>query len=348
MSPAGRRPAHAAAMRAGREHRFSGLRRRLVIAAAVALGLGVPPAVLAQVQRVPFSGGADGSLLQVFASGLATLLSRSLESVEVYHAASAGSTENLARVGSAGTDFGIVFAGDLYRHIRQRDEAGDTADHDVRVVSGLFGVAAHLLVRADSDISTVEQLAGRELAVGPVGSAAAASAQQVLHRLGLWDRITAHFTSTSQGASWLADGRVDALWVLDSVPNTVVVHAAASQRVRLLPLWDAAQTSPLLHDHPYYVRMMIRAGTYPHVDEDVATIRDTALWVAGRHVADDLVHQALDAVYSESGLRAMQVIDHAAASMSADEALAGVVMPLHEGARRYWRERGLALPDTLR
>jgi TRAP transporter TAXI family solute receptor len=344
MTAAGRRPAPAAAMRAAREHRFSSVRRRLVIAAAAVLGLGVPPAVLAQVQRVTFSGGADGSLLQVFASGLATLLSRSLESVEVYHAASAGSTENLARVGSAGADFGIVFAGDLYHHIRQHDTAGD----DVRVVSGLFGVAAHLLVRADSDIATVGQLAGRELAVGPAGSATAASARQVLDSLGLWDRITPHFTSTSQGASWLVDGRVDALWVLDSVPNTAVIHAAASQRVRLLPLWEAAQASPLLHDHPFYVRTMIGAGTYPDVDEDVATIRDTALWVAGRHVADDLVQQALEAVYSESGLQAMQLIDHAAASMSADEALAGVVMPIHEGARRYWRERGLALPDTLR
>jgi TRAP-type uncharacterized transport system substrate-binding protein len=96
------------------------------------------------------------------------------------------------------------------------------------------------------------------------------------------------------------------------------------------------------------VRTSIGAGTYPDVEREVATIRDTALWVAGRHVADDLVYQALDAVYSESGLQAMRLIDHAAASMSADQALAGVVMPIHEGARRYWRERGLALPDALR
>jgi TRAP transporter TAXI family solute receptor len=348
MSPAGRRPTHTAAMREGRARRFSSVRRRFVIATAALLGLGVPQAVFAQVQRVPFSGGTDGSLLQIFASGLATLLSRSLESVEVYHAASAGSTENLARVGSAGADFGIVFAGDLYRHIRQRDEAGDTTDPDVRVVSGLFGVAAHLVVRAESAISTVDQLAGRELAVGPAGSAAAASAQHVLDSLGLWERITPHFASTSQGASWLTDGRVDALWVLDSVPSTAVIHAAASRRVRLLPLWEAAQASPLLNDHPYYVRTSIGAGTYPDVEREVATIRDTALWVAGRHVADDLVYQALDAVYSEPGLQAMRLIDHAAASMSADEALAGVVMPIHEGARRYWRERGLALPDALR
>jgi TRAP transporter TAXI family solute receptor len=134
-------------------------------------------------------------------------------------------------------------------------------------------------------------LVDKRVAVGPAGSGAAASAQRFFESLGLWDKIRPQFIGYNQGASALGDRQIDALWVFAGFPNASVIQAATSNKVRLLQVYEAAQKGTLPQDHPYYVKVTIPAGTYSGVDYDVETISDGALWVAGRHVPEDLMYR---------------------------------------------------------
>jgi uncharacterized protein len=81
----------------------------LAAAALTAVVLIGTPVAQGSVQRLAFSGGPDGGTFQFFSNGIATLLSRNIEGVDVSNMASAGSVENLRRVNSKDADFGIVY-----------------------------------------------------------------------------------------------------------------------------------------------------------------------------------------------------------------------------------------------
>ncbi|EGV17409.1 TAXI family TRAP transporter solute-binding subunit [Thiocapsa marina] len=318
----------------------------LAVAALTAVVIATAPIAQAAVERLAFSGGPDGGTFQFFSNGIATLLSRNIEGVDVSNMASAGSVENLRRVNSRDADFGIVYSGDLYLGMKG-ELTNDTSKYrNVRAVSFLYGAPAHLIVLEDSGITDVAQLEGKQVAVGPAGSGAAASAQRFFESLGLWDKIRPQFIGYNQGASALGDRQIDALWVFAGFPNASVIQAATSNKIRLLQVWEAAQKGSLPQDHPYYVKVTIPAGTYSGVDYDVATISDGALWVAGRHVSDELMYEALGEVYSEDGLAFMHSVSKAATAMTLESGLEGVATPVHPGAQKFWIEHGKTLTDA--
>lgn len=320
--------------------------RHFVMMTLIVLGLGATSVSVAQVQRLSFSGGPDNSTLQFFAEGLSTLLSRSIEDVEVSYIASAGAIENLDRVGNGSADFSIVHSGDLYRSMYLHAQGAASPHRNVQPLSFLFGLQAHLIVLKESDISAAEQLAGRQVAVGSAGSGGAAAAQHFFESLGVWNRMSPQFLTPEQGVTALIEGSVDALWVFTAVPSTSVMHATSDNNVRMLNVDAATQSGTLTLDHPYYTPVTIPADTYPGINQDVLTIQESALWVAGSQVSEERTYQAINEVYSDAGLSFMHTITSAAGAMSIDNALNGVFTPLHAGARMYWSEKGLGLTDA--
>jgi TRAP transporter TAXI family solute receptor len=293
--------------------------------------------VQAQVHRVPLSGGADASTLQQFGDGLSSLLSRSLEGVQVPYTASAGSQENLRRLaGDQPPGFAIVYAGDLFRTETAGSEDGTLPG--ALVVSHLFSVTAHLLTLRDSPLRRTTDLTGRRVAIGPAGSATANAARHYFEANDLWGRFEAVFMPPSQGVAALVEGRVDALWLFEEMPSMTVIQLAGEAPVRALPLTEATGIAALSAAHPYYTVTTMPGDIYPGIGESVPTLRESALWVASAEVPDDIVNQALHALYSESGLAFMSTVSETARELNRDDGLLGVVTPLHPGAESFWRE----------
>lgn len=316
------------------------------VAAFTAATLTASPVAEAQTQRLAFSGGPDGGTFQFFSNGVATLLSRNFDGVEVSNMASAGSVENLRRVNSRDADFGIVYSGDLFLGMNGKLTNDTNQYRNVHAVSYLYGAPAHLLVREDSGITDVAQLAGKQVAVGPAGSGAAASAQRFFEGLGMWDKISPQFIGYSQGASAIGDRQIDALWVFAGFPNASVIQATSSNKMRLLQVFEASKKGTLGTDHPYYSPVTIPAGTYPGIDYDVVTIQDSALWVAGRHVKEDDMYKFVANIYSDDGLKFMHSVAKAATAMTIESGLDGIVTPVHKGAQKFWTEKGKTLTDV--
>lgn len=311
-----------------------------VVAATLLL---VPGVALAQKVRLAFSGGPDGGTFQYFSNAISSRLSGNLENVEVSNMASAGSLENLRRVDSGSVDFGIVYAGDLYLGANGKLTNDDKSYVNTQSMAYLYGAPAHLVVLEASGIDTVAALDGKRVAVGPAGSGAAASAQRYFTALGLWDKMKIEYVGYTEGASALGDRKIDAVWIFAGFPNASVIQAAASNKIRLLSLVDAAKQSPFFSEHPYYAEVTIPAGTYSGVDYDVFSVQDSAIWVAGKHVAPDVVYGALGDIFSDEGLAFMVGVTKAASAMSVKDGNYGIATPLHAGAARFWTEKGLDL-----
>jgi TRAP transporter TAXI family solute receptor len=210
----------------------------------------------------------------------------------------------------------------------------------------LYGAPAHLVVKAKSGINTVADLEGKRVAVGGAGSGAAGAAERYFTSVGLWDKMKVEFIGYSKAASALGDNLIDAFWVFAGFPNSSVIQAAASNKVKLLNLVEAGEEAGFFDDYPFYTLLTIPANTYSGVDYDVASFQDSALWVAGAHVSPDIVSDSLAEIFSRDGLAYMVKVKSTAKAMSVENGLQGIVTPIHEGAEAFWKGRGLTVTEA--
>ncbi len=302
----------------------------------------------AEKTRLSFSGGPDGGTFQYFSNGIATRVSKDRESLEISNMASAGSIENIRRVNAGESDFGVAYSGDTFL-ARSGKLPKDTRKYEnVQAVAYLYGAPAHLIVLEGSGIDTVTDLVGKRIAVGGAGSGAAASAQRYFTALGLWDKMEVEFIGYSRAASALGDKLIDAMWVFSGFPNSSVIQAAATGKIKILSTYDSGKKTSLFKKYPFYTPVTIPAGTYIGVDYDVKTFQDSALWIVGKHVDPDIVYPCVKDIFSAEGLSYLVKVKSTARAMSIEGALTGVVIPVHEGAERFWKENGLVLtPEQL-
>jgi len=326
---------------------MDGTKRIVALAGCLAtILLALPATGLAAKTHLAFSGGPEGGTFQYFSNGIATRLSKDIPNLEVSNKASAGSVENIRRVNSGEADFGIAYSGDTYLARNGRLAKDDHEYENVLAVAYLYGAPAHLIVLEGSGIDKVADLAGKRVAVGGAGSGAAASAYRYFDALGLWDKMKVEFIGYSKAASALSDGLIDAMWVFAGFPNSSITQAAAGNKIRILSTWEAGEKGGVFEQYPFYAPVSIPAGTYRGVDYEVKTFQDSALWIAGKHVPADIVYQSVSDIFTPEGLAYMIKVKSTAKAMSVKDALTGIVTPVHGGAVKFWREKGLSISEA--
>ena len=115
--------------------------------------------------------------------------------------------------------------------LRQSGEIGPLDDKIVYLAK-LFNAEMHVLVRADSGIAGLNQLAGRTVALGETGGGTQLIAHDVLDRLGITVREVA--MATPDAIAHVAAGDIDAAVVIGGRPMPALAHVPAG--LRLLPV----------------------------------------------------------------------------------------------------------------
>lgn len=312
-------------------------------ALAAAILLLIPAVGVAATVRLACCGGPEGGTFQYFSNGISTYLSKNLTNVEVSNVASAGSVENLRRVNTGDADFGISYSGDIFLARNGQLPQDPKKYKNVLVMGYLYGAPGQLVVLAGSGINKVEDLAGKKVAVGGAGSGAAASAQRYFTKLGLWNKIQPQFIGYSEAVTAMEEKLIDAVWVFAGFPNASVIQAAASNKIKILDTVEAGRKAGFFKEFPFYAEVTIPAGTYSGVATPVKTFQDSTLWIVGKHVKPEIAYDSLKAVYSPAGLDYMKKVSKAAEEMSVAGGLKGVATPLHPGAEKFWKERGLVI-----
>jgi TRAP transporter TAXI family solute receptor len=206
----------------------------------------------------------------------------------------------------------------------------------LRAVAALFPEPVHVVIRSDEadSISSVSGLRGKRIAVGSRGSGTRQTAMQVLraHDLDHGDYVIVDARSPEEALQLLADGQIDAVVEVVSAPWRQLATAAAQVPMTLLPLEADAMTR-VSESVPGLVPLAIPDRTYGLQQGAVDTLAATALLVASDSVPDASVKQVLDFLFT-SGLGAGR--GASASRLSRERALAGVTIPLHDGAADYF------------
>ena len=215
-------------------------------------------------------------------------------------------------------------------------QANTLVGSDIRLVTSLYPDAFQLLVRTDSNIRSVADLRGKTIALPPRDSGQYRSFLFLTRHYGLSLRDMRLVSMSSRAAIWaITHGAVDAMFRVRAPGNQEIREAIQSGQVRLLPIPHARA---LKLAQPVLEPGVIPAGSYrgapPVPAQDLPVPMVPRLLVTSAAVPPEIIERVTALIYDHRlELSEMTPLG----GFLADPAELGrIVLPLHEGARRYY------------
>ncbi len=311
------------------------------VCALLVMPLAFPTGSFAK-KRYVFGGGPAGGTFQVVANAIQVYKPvKAIEEFSVKAQSSAGSVENLRKTNSGKHDFSVVYSGHVYLGRNGRMKNDTRKYENVLAVAYLYGAPAQLVVKKGSGIKSVKDLVGKKVGVGNAGSGAFANCELFFTHMGVWDKIERNAMGYNDAAAAFGNNQLDAFWLFTAFPSGAVVMAAQTNDIDLVDLGADAEATGFYEKFPYFTKLTIPAGTYKGVDKETPSFQDSALWVANADVPDEVVYELLSLIYTDEGLAHMREQKKTFKAMSVESGINGIVTPLHPGAIKFWKEKGV-------
>lgn len=253
-----------------------------------------------------------------------------------------GSTYNLKSIAKGRLDLAIAQSDSIYYAKKGKNEfVGYGKNDNLRSIFSLHTEAFTVLVRSDSDINSIRNLKGKNIGIGDDGSGMKNTAWQVIKAEG-WNKDSFADiieAKPSELGKELCSGNVDAILFTTGHPN------ASTQKInnlcpnRMISV-EGKEIDKLLADNPYYDKFIIPAGLYKGSKEAVNTFGLKATLVTSEDISDEYVYQIVKAVFDN--LDDFKTLHPVFATLDKNQMVSqGLVVPLHNGAIKYYKEVGL-------
>lgn len=292
--------------------------------------------------RIVISGGPAGGTFQIVANAIQVYGPiKDLEEYRIQAQSSGGSVENLRKINSGKSHLGVVYSGHVWLGANGQMKNDKNTYNDVLAVCYLYGAPAQLIVKKKSGIKNVKDLTGKKVGVGNAGSGAFANCELFFSHVEIWDKIERNAMGYNDAAAAFGNNQLDAFWLFTAYPSGAVIMAAQTNDIDLIDLNSEAEKSGFYKKYPYFAKLVIPAKTYKGVDLDKPSFQDSTLLVANVNTPENLVYTLLSLLYTKEGLAHMVSQKETFKEMSLQSGIKGIVTPLHPGAERFWKEKGI-------
>ncbi len=158
---------------------------------------------------------------------------------------------------------------------------------------------------------------------------------------GLWDGLEVSEKDPSEAMEDLVKEDIDAEFFMVGHPNIAVREISVSVPARLIPIEDA-RLSALIERYPFLSHESIPVIFYPKLvnaaEGDVPTVAARAVLITRADQSEDVVHALTAAVMAD--FEYFRQLHPSLNEISPQTASRKVVVPLHTGSDRAFREAG--------
>lgn len=207
---------------------------------------------------------------------------------------------------------------------------------NIAQVASLYPNFVQIITSKRSGIKTITDLKGKRVAVGDQNSGVERNARALLNAFGItYDDIKVDYLSYAAAADALQNGRIDAAFLTSGLPNASVLQLEKTFDLALVAI-PKEQADMISKEQSYFFPASIPALTYSN-EEDVPSIAiRNALVVAADLTPEDVY--VLTKTFFDN-LDKLQFAHQAAKGIIPQESAQGLVIPMHEGAKRYYDEQ---------
>jgi TRAP transporter TAXI family solute receptor len=313
------------------------MKTRMMAAALAATALLSAPAAHAQQFINVLTGGTSG-VYYPLGVAIGKIYSDKIPNVKTQVQATKASVENLILLQQGRGEIAFSLGDSLKAAWDGDEEAGFKAKLDkLRVIGAIYPNYIQIVATAESGIKTLADLKGKSLSVGAPKSGTELNSRAILAAAGL---------------SYKDLGKIEYLPFAESVDlmkNRQLAATLQSAGLGVASLKDLSTSTDITvvsvpketvdKIGPPFVSVVIPAKTYTGQDKDVPTAAVVNYLVTSSAVSDDLAYQMTKLVYES--LPELANYHAAGKEIKLETAAAGSPVPLHPGAIRFYKEKGL-------
>lgn len=225
-----------------------------------------------------------------------------------------------------------------YKGIAQFKEAG--ADKDLRSLFSLHAEPVTIVVGKQIQADSLRDLKGKRFNIGNPGSGQRMASAELMSALGMKNSdfsLVSELKADEHGPA-LCDGKIDGFLYTVGHPSANIQDPTTACGAKLLSV-QGPEVDKLVQANSYYAKATIPGGTYPNNPQDVNTYGVLATFVASAKTPDDTVYTVVKQIFEN--FDSFKKLHPAFASLKPEDMVQkGLSAPLHEGALKYYREKG--------
>lgn len=222
------------------------------------------------------------------------------------------------------------------------------AIEDLRALFTLHEEPLTVVARADAGIESIRDLEGKRVNLGLPGTAPREAFEELMGALGTdASTFTVSEIPGHDQPGQLCDNAFDVAIYLDGTPIKAVTNTAYACDVVLVAI-EGVEVDKLVEEKAYLAKMTIPAETYVNVSMAAETIGVIATMISSTAVDEATVYEFVKSVFGNfdsfkeqldvGGGRSDEAWGRLQKEIMVKE---GLVIPLHAGAEKYFKEQGL-------
>jgi len=315
-------------------------------ALAATFTLAVALAGTAMAQQRMFFGiatGGTGGTYYPLGGMLAQLISNKAtvdgKKISATAEAAGASVSNAKLLGNKDIESAFVAADILDAAYNGNGQFDKAPLKNLRALGALYPETVQLITRADSGINSVADLKGKSISSGSPGSGQYQLLTDLLRVYGMTRAdIKEDLSSFTQAVDKIKDGNLAATLITAGVPTAAVTDFAQSHALKVVPL-SGPEIVTLQKQQPFYANVALPANTYKGQTEAVPTLAVMAVWATHAAVPDNVAYEVTKALYENVAI--MGQVHVQGKNISLATATAVGTAPMHPGAARYFKEKGI-------
>lgn len=254
------------------------------------------------------------------------------------------SAHNVNAIQAGQMEAGLSGAATLHFAYHGKSKFEGNAKPDLRIIANLYPEDLHLVLPKGGKLDGLADLKDKRVGIAQAGSGTQIAVELIIGDHGVnRDNIDEAELNNSQSAERIADGQLDAYFYAAGTPVAAMIQLDNTKGMELYSFTDE-EVVQANKSVPYYIPSSIPAGTYPGVAYDVNTVAVSGIFVTNASQDEELIYQVTKALWSST---ARKLLDngHAKGKVitleTALDGVAGIDVPLHPGAERFYKEQGL-------
>jgi TRAP transporter TAXI family solute receptor len=312
----------------------------IVLAVVLAGGLRAGPARQGTTY-LKFPTAATTGAVYTIGAALANEWTNKVPGLQISAEASNGGVQNLNLIAARDAQVGVAVTSIITQQKQGTEQFAGHQYNGVRILAALYSNYNQIVVSANSGINSFRDLKGKKFAPGAPGSTTVMETQAAFEAAGLDypGDMNAQFVGFDAVVDLMQNRQMDGGWIQAGIPTSAVSQVCTTANGKLLSIDDDIIIK-LREKYPWYSRSVIPAGTYDNQTEDVITTSLTITVVIDESVPEEVAYNMAKVMWEN-----IDTVKKAHGALK-DAAIEGAVrnlgdLPLHPGAERYYRERGV-------
>jgi TRAP transporter TAXI family solute receptor len=308
-------------------------------AAALVAAATILPAHEARAQSFinVLTGGTSG-VYYPLGVAIGKILGDKIPNVKTQVQATKASVENLVLLQQGRGELAFTLGDSLKAAWDGDEEAGFKRKMDkLRTLGAIYPNYIQIVATADSKIKTLADLKGKSLSVGAPKSGTELNSRAILAAAGMTykDIGKVEYLPFAESVDLMKNRQLDATLQSAGLGVASLKDLSTSADITVV----AVPKEIVDRIGPPFVAAIIPANTYTGQDKDVPTAAVINYLVTSSDVSDDIAYQMTKLIFES--LPELANAHVAGKEIRLEAAATGSPVPLHPGAMRYYREKGV-------